>query len=142
MMSSLNWFLWNSNANLPREYLSGMPNFILIGHHGADIHSKEVNRELWKKWILRHCDLDLQSKVTNFYAVQTCAVINYLAKTALPNWCIRSVVILINTDRHTNRHQHTDKLPWKYNPSTILWIIDTAVKKYIDIRLLFEGEND
>ena len=41
-----------------------------------------------------------------------------------PNRCIRSAGILFSrsaghTDRHT--HTHTDKLQWKYNPSTISW---------------------
>ena len=35
-----------SNANLARTYPSDIPNFILIGHKKAEIHSREVNNEL------------------------------------------------------------------------------------------------
>ena len=35
-----------------------------------------------EKWILRHCDLDLCPKVTNFNRVRATAISNYLAKTA------------------------------------------------------------
>ena len=41
--------LSNSNTNLPRAYLSDKLNFILIGHKRAQIQSREVNRELWRK---------------------------------------------------------------------------------------------
>ena len=49
--------LWNSNAILRIAFLSGIPNFILIGHMRDEIHSREVNRGLWEKKMC-HCDLD------------------------------------------------------------------------------------
>ena len=39
-------FLWNSNTNLPKAYLSDIPNFNLIRHKRAEIQSSEVKREL------------------------------------------------------------------------------------------------
>ena len=61
-------FLSNLYTNLPRViYLSDIPTFILIEHKRAEIQSREVNRELWrKKWVSRHCDHDLWPKVHNF----------------------------------------------------------------------------
>ena len=64
------------------------------------------------------CDLDLWPKVTNFNKVQACAVSNHLAKTAS-----KSVHPLdwnfIHKQSRTDTH--TDKLQWKYNPSTIFF---------------------
>ena len=40
----------------PRVYLSDN----LIKHKKAEIQGREINREIIKKkWVLRHCDLDL-----------------------------------------------------------------------------------
>ena len=76
-------FLRNLNTNQPRVYLSDLPNFILIKHKRTKIQSREVNRESWrKKWVLRHCDLDLWPKVTNFNRVRASELSNRLAKTA------------------------------------------------------------
>ena len=79
-----------------------------------------------KKWVLRHCDLDLWPKVTKFNRVWASVLSKRLAKIASKsvhpfdwnfvhknNWTDRQ------TDRHTDTH--TDKLQWKYNPSTISW---------------------
>ena len=41
--------LWNLNTKRPRVYLSDISNFILIEHKRAEIKSKEVNGELWRK---------------------------------------------------------------------------------------------
>ena len=49
MTSSPIKFSWNLNINRPRVYLSDIPNFILIVHKRAEIQSREVNRELWRK---------------------------------------------------------------------------------------------
>ena len=49
MTSSPIRILSNSNANLPRPYLSDKLNFILIGHKRAEIQNREVNRELGRK---------------------------------------------------------------------------------------------
>ena len=57
-----------------------------------------------KKWILRHCDLDLQPKVANFNGVQANAVIK-----SRPNRCFRSAGMLL-TDGQIDRHTRTHKL--------------------------------
>ena len=49
MTSSFIRFLWNSNTNPPRAYLSDIPNFIFIGHKRHEIHNGEVNREMIRK---------------------------------------------------------------------------------------------
>ena len=49
MLSSHIWFLWNSYTNLHRAYQSGILNFRLIKHVRAEIYSRKVNRELWRK---------------------------------------------------------------------------------------------
>ena len=56
-----------------------IPNFNLIVHKRAEIQSREVNRELWRKngYVLRHCDLDLWPKVTNFNRAWAIAVSNH-----------------------------------------------------------------
>ena len=41
--------LSNLNTNLPMAYLSDKLNFILIRHKRAQIQSREVDRELWRK---------------------------------------------------------------------------------------------
>ena len=75
-----------------------------------------------EKWVLRHCDLDLWPKVTNFNRVRVSAVNNFLAKNApksvhLFGW--NFVHKQSWTDTHTHTDRHTDKLEWKYNP--FLW---------------------
>ena len=61
---------------------SDIPNFILILHKRAEIQRRRVNRELWsKKRLLRHCDLDLLPKVTNFSRVWASVVSYCLTKT-------------------------------------------------------------
>ena len=100
--SSPNWFLWNSDANMQRVYLSDIPNFILIENKRAEIQSRKVNEELWrKKWGLCHCDLDLSPKGTNFNRIRASAV------KSRPNRFIRSAGILFTsrsgqTDRQTD----------------------------------------
>ena len=74
-----------------------------------------------KKWVLRHCDLDLWPKVTNFNRVGANVVSYHLAKTSVQ---ISSSVRLefcsqAEPDRHTDRQ--TDREQWKYNRSTISW---------------------
>ena len=46
---------------------------------GSNIIESLDPQRIMKKWILRHCDLDLQSKVTNFNSVLASAVSNHLA---------------------------------------------------------------
>ena len=75
-----------------------------------------------KKWILRHCDLDLWPKVTKFNRVRASAGSNHLVKTAFKlvhpfGWNF----VHKRCRTHTHTHRHTDKLQWKYNPSTISW---------------------
>ena len=41
--------LWNSNANLQRVNFIYIPKLILIGHKRAEIQSREVNKEFWRK---------------------------------------------------------------------------------------------
>ena len=119
-------FLLNFNKHWPRVYQSDIPNFILIQHNRAEIQSRKVNKELWrKKLILHHCDLVLWPKVTNFNRVWASAVSNRLAKTLSKSvhpfgWNFLNKQTL---DTYTNTHtdRHTDKLQWKHNPSTISW---------------------
>ena len=113
MTSSHNRFLWNSNTNLPRAYLSDISNFILIGHKRTEIQSKET------KWVLlKKNNIDLWLKVANFNRVQASAVSKYLAKNASKCASIRfEYWSLIDRERHA----HKDKLKWKYNPSATLW---------------------
>ena len=72
-----------------------------------------------KKWVLRHCDLDLWPKVTNFNRVWASAVSNHLAKTAsksvLPfGW--KFVHKKCPTHRQTHTHRHTDtQTNWSEN---------------------------
>ena len=80
-----------------------------------------------KKWVLglHHCDLDLWPKVTKLNRVWASAGSNHLAKIA-SNWCIHRAGTLFTRsagqpDTHTHTDRHTDKLQWKFNPSTILW---------------------
>ena len=43
---------------------------------------RKLTKKDEEKWILRHCDLDLQPKVINFNIVRTSAVSNHLSKIA------------------------------------------------------------
>ena len=88
------------NTNRP----SDIPNFILIKHKRAEIQGREVNRELWRK---------NGYYVTVYVDLWPSAVSNHLAKTAS-----KSVHLF---GWRSAGHTHTDKLQWKYNPSTILW---------------------
>ena len=108
MTSSHIWFSWNLHTNLQRAYLSCKPN--LIKHKRVDIMENRINRGVWNKWILSHCDLDLWFKVTNFNRVQVSVVSNRLAKTAsksvrLFDW--NFVHKQIRTHTHTHTHTHT-----------------------------------
>ena len=65
-------------------------------------------------------------KVTNFNRVQASVLSNRLAKTASKSvhplgWNFVHKKRAGQTDTHTQTHRHTDKLEWKYNPSTISW---------------------
>ena len=51
---------WHLIENLPSACLCDIPNFILIGHKRALIHSSEVNKELWR--------------ITDFNMVQVSAI--------------------------------------------------------------------
>ena len=125
---------WNLNVNLRRAYLNDIPNFLLIGHKRAEIHSREVNRELCrKKWKLRHCDHNIQPKVTNFNRARASVISNRLSKTKsvhpfgwnFVHWHThKHTTHTHHTHTHTHTDTqtdtHTDKLQWKYN-STISW---------------------
>ena len=66
-----------------------------------------------KKWELRHRDLDLWLKVTNFTRVWASAVSNHLAKTASKSvhpfgWnFVHKKTVDTQTDRQTDTHTHT-----------------------------------
>ena len=49
MTSSPIRILWKLNTNRPRIYLSDIPKFIFIKHKRAEIYSREVNKDLWRK---------------------------------------------------------------------------------------------
>ena len=114
-------FLWNSSTNLRKTYQSGIPSFSLFKHLRAEIFSREVNRKLWWKWILSHCDLDLWPKVTNFKRIRASVLSICLAKTASKSvhpFSWNFVHKQSRTHPHTNTHINYSK---KYNPSTISW---------------------
>ena len=82
------------------------------------------------RYIFCHSDLDLWPKVTNFNRVWANVLSNHLAKTASKSvhpfgWNFVHKNSAGHTDRqtdtHINTHTHTEKLQWKYNPSTISW---------------------
>ena len=109
------WFLWHSHTNLLRVYQSGILNLSFIRLKRAEIYCREVNRELWKKRILSHCDLDLLPKVTNFDRVRASVVSNHLAKTAFKSVHPISWNLFYKQSR---THRHTQReLQWKYKPS-------------------------
>ena len=105
----------------PRVYPSHTPNFILIEHKRAEIQSREV-KNYEEKNVLHHCDLDLWPKVTNLNRVRASAVSNLWAKTAFKSVYPFGLNFVHKQSRtHSQTHRHTDKLKWKYNPSTISW---------------------
>ena len=126
MTSSKIRFSWNSNTNLTRTYLSDILNFSSIRHKKAKIQNRKLTENYEEKMdIIRHCDLDLWPKVTNFIRVPDSAVSNHLVKTASNsksshlfgwNFVYWQTQIHTHTDRHTHR-----KLQWKYKPSMISW---------------------
>ena len=65
-----------------------------------------------------YCDLDIWPKVTKFNRVRASARGNHLAKTASKS--VHSFVWNF-VHKKCRTHRHTDKLKWKYNPSTISW---------------------
>ena len=69
-----------------------------------------------------YCDLDLWPKVTNINRVRASVVSNHLAKTASKSVHPFGWNFVHKKSRtHRQTHRHTDKLKWKYNPSTISW---------------------
>ena len=46
-------FLWNSNTNLPRVYLSEIPNFIMIGYKRAEIQVRKLTDYCEEKMDIR-----------------------------------------------------------------------------------------
>ena len=85
-------FLWNSNTNLPRAYLSDILKFTLIGHKRAEIQSKEVNRDLWRKnWYY------VTAKVTNFNRFRASAVSSHLAKTASKSVHVMLIRVIVHS---------------------------------------------
>ena len=82
MMSSPIRFLWDLNTKRPRVYLSYMLNSNLIKHKIAEIQSRKVNRELWRKnGHFITVTLTFDRMVTNFHRNRATAVSNHLAKT-------------------------------------------------------------
>ena len=107
MTSSPIWFQWNSHTNLQRAYVSGILNFSLSRHKIAEINIREFNRELWRKWVLNYCDLDLWPNVTNFNSVCASNVSKHLAKIASKSvhpfgWNFVQIQTHTNTNRQTN----------------------------------------
>ena len=93
-----------------------------------------------KKSEIRHCDLDLWPKVTKINRVWASSGSNHLAKTASKSvhpfgW--NFVHKNFGTDTHTHTDRHTDKLQWKYNPSTISWRCKKKKKKERKMLLKF-----
>ena len=116
-------FLWDFNTNRPRVYLSDISNFILIEYKRAKIQSREVNGELWRKneyYVIVTLTFNPRSPISiGFEPVQ-------LAKTAsisvhLFGWNSIHKQSRTHTQRQTDRHTHTDKLQWIYNPCTMSW---------------------
>ena len=92
------------------------------------------------EYIFYHSDLDLRPKVINFNRVRGNVISNYLAKTASKSvYRFDRHFVNKRTDRQTDTHTHTqtDKLKWKYNPSTIsLRCKNPCSRSFYDIRLL------
>ena len=125
MTSSTIRFLWNLITIWPRVYLSDLSNFILIEHKRAEIQSREVNRELQNK-------MGITSLWPNFSRVGASVVSNHLAKNSVQISSSVPLAYCSQTEPDRQTYRQTDKLQWKYNPSTILWGC-----KNNDIRLFF-----
>ena len=109
-----------------KTYVRAIQNFSLIKLKNAEIYSREVNRELWKKWILSHCDLDLWPKVTNFNRVRASVVSNHLAITASISvhpfgWNFVHKLRAGQTDTHTQRQT-----------AVKIWIADDSTISQVD----------
>ena len=89
-----------------------------------------------EKWILRHCDVDLWPKVTNFNRVRATAVISYLAKTVS-----KLVYIAVwsafcsQTDRRIHTHRQTEVITPPRFPGSVMNFID---KKFVISILSFQ----
>ena len=125
-------FLWHINTKRPRVYLSNIPIFNLIKHKIAEIQSREVNRKLWRKngyYGTVTLTFDPRSPISIGSAhigsdpsqcgkqpfSENCVQID---ASVWMKFCSQEV-----PDTQTLRHTdtQTDKLEWKYNPSTISW---------------------
>ena len=104
--------LWNLNTNRPMVFVSDIPNFILIKHKKAEIQSREVNREWWRKnGYYVTVTLTFDPRLPNliwFEPVQE-ATIKWKPR---PNQYIRSAGILFtrisgHKDRQTDTHRDT-----------------------------------
>ena len=63
-----------------------------------------------KNWVLRHCDLDLWPKVTNFNRVWASAASNHLAKTA--SKLVHPFGLILLTRKKSDTHTQTN---WSEN---------------------------
>ena len=88
-------------------------------------------------YIFGHRVLDLWPKVTNFNRVRASAVSNHLAKTASKSIHPFGWNFVHKNSGHTHTHRHTDKLQWKYNPSTISWRCNNALYRALEKRCCF-----
>ena len=107
----------------------------------AEIQGREVNRELWrKKWVLRHCDLDLWPKVTNFKRIWASLVSNHLSEDCVKIGVAVWSAFYSQTNRQTDRHTHTQTdvhSEAKIFPSMTLWSCKKRmVTNYTSIQLM------
>ena len=138
MTSSLIRFLWKLTTSRPRVYLSDIPNFILIKYKKAKIQSKGVNRELRRK------KMDIKSlwpwPLTQGHQFQLglsqCSKQPFSENHVRIRSSVRLEFCSQENIRHT--HKHTDKLKWKYNPSTISWRCNYQINITVVAKLNFD----
>ena len=99
---------------------------ILIEHNRAEIWSREVNRELWRKngnYVTMTLTFGPRSPISiGFEPVRWETILRKRVQIGTSVWLeFCSQENSRHTHRQTHRHTHTDKLQWKYNPSTISW---------------------
>ena len=79
--------------------------------------------------------------VTNFNRVRTSALSNPLTKTASISVHPIGLNFLTRKHRtHTQTDRHTDKLQWKYNPSTISWRCKKLKRFWVSFNQMSQSE--